>query len=431
MDIDSQRKLDRVLGSAICRLLSLFHFRRGNGAAPARVDRLLVILLSEMGSLVLAYPMFQRIKKLYPRASVSILLFQKNREVLEVLNVVRPEQVFTIDNTSMTRFARGSLSVLARLRRTKFDVVIDCELFSRISSIFSFLSGAPVRVGFHRYCQEGLYRGDFINRPVLYNPYQHISQQFVTLVEAIDSTSVPKAKRLVTPETPETPTVHFDPEEVREMGRRLHAYAPELAGKRLVLINPGGGLLPIRAWPLEYYCRLSARLLQEGYAVGVIGMGGDKGSGRTDSILLPGPPLRRSDRLHEDRAGTHAAVPLRLAADYERRGPRPVLRHDADPRHRASSARRRRRCTGGWTPTRSSSIARCPARPASRPTITASPRATATMSASSGSTRSRCLPRRWRFSRAVSRYSASEETPYGVTTNVPEADRGRGRGRAA
>jgi ADP-heptose:LPS heptosyltransferase len=277
MDIDSQRKLDRVLGSAICRLLSLFHFRRGNGAAPARVERLLVILLSEMGSLVLAYPMFQRIKKLYPRASVSILLFQKNREVLDVLNVVRPEQVFTLDNTSMTRFARGSLSVLARLRRTKFDVVIDCELFSRASSIFSFLSGAPVRVGFHRYCQEGLYRGDFINRPVLYNPYQHISQQFVTLVEAIDSTSVPKAKRLVTLEAPETPAVHFDPDQVREMGRQLHAYAPELAGKRLVLINPGGGLLPIRAWPLEYYCRLSARLLQEGYAVGVIGMGGDKG----------------------------------------------------------------------------------------------------------------------------------------------------------
>jgi ADP-heptose:LPS heptosyltransferase len=56
----------------------------------------------------------------------------------------------------------------------------------------------------------------------------------------------------------------------------LHAYAPALAGKRLVLIHPGGGLLPIRAWPLEYYCRLSAQLLQEGYAVGVIGMGQDK-----------------------------------------------------------------------------------------------------------------------------------------------------------
>jgi ADP-heptose:LPS heptosyltransferase len=61
------------------------------------------------------------------------------------------------------------------------------------------------------------------------------------------------------------------------MARRLHAYAPQLAGRRLVLIHPGGGLLPIRAWPLEHYCRLSQRLLQEGYAVGVIGMGQDRG----------------------------------------------------------------------------------------------------------------------------------------------------------
>lgn len=276
MDIDAQRRLDRILGSAICRVLSWLHLRRDRQVTPARVERLLVILLSEMGSLVLAYPMFQRIKKLYPNATVHILLFEKNREVLDVLKVVAPEHVFTMDNSSLGRFLKDCFSLLFRLRRTKFDVVIDCELFSRASSIFSFLTGAPVRVGFHRHCQEGLYRGDFINRPVLYNPYQHISQQFLTMVEAIDSTTVPKAKRLPTAEPLEVPSVRFGVEEVREMVRRLHAYAPTVAGKRLVLINPGGGLLPIRAWPMEHYCRLSNQLLQEGYAVGIIGMGQDK-----------------------------------------------------------------------------------------------------------------------------------------------------------
>jgi ADP-heptose:LPS heptosyltransferase len=87
---------------------------------------------------------------------------------------------------------------------------------------------------------------------------------------------VPKAKRLVTIEPPEAPALRFSPEEVRATRQRLHAYAPEVAGKRLVLINPGGGLLPIRAWPLESYCRLSQQLLQEDYAVSVIGMGQDR-----------------------------------------------------------------------------------------------------------------------------------------------------------
>ncbi|MEI6158167.1 MAG: glycosyltransferase family 9 protein, partial [Atribacterota bacterium] len=61
MDVNFQRKVDRFLGVFICRILSLFSREKngeGTGAVPRRV---LIILLSEMGSLVLAQPMFQRI----------------------------------------------------------------------------------------------------------------------------------------------------------------------------------------------------------------------------------------------------------------------------------------------------------------------------------------------------------------------------------
>jgi len=277
MNVDFQRKVDRVLGTFICRLLSLFNFRRKTSVTTPNVEKVLVILLSEMGSLVLAYPMFRRIRKKYPNASIHVLLFKKNREMLEILKVVPSQHILTMDNTSMGRFAKDGISLLAQWRRAPFDVVIDCELFSRVSSILSFLSGAKVRVGFHPHAQEGLYRGDFINRPVLYNPYHHISQQFITLVEAIESTTVPKAKRLVADDSREMPSVTFGRDEIQETARKLHAHAPSAAGKELVLIYPSGGLLPIRAWPLEYYCCLSRQLLGEGYAVGVIGLKEDKG----------------------------------------------------------------------------------------------------------------------------------------------------------
>lgn len=280
MNVDFQRKVDRILGTFICRLLSLFSLGRKTPAAPASVDKVLVILLSEMGSLVLAYPMFKRIREKYPHAAVHVLLFKKNREMLEILKVVPSQHILTMDNSSMARFARDGMSLLARLRRAHFDVVIDCELFSRVSSILSYLSGADIRVGFHPHAQEGLYRGNFINRPVLYNPYHHISQQFVTLVEAIDSTTVPKAKRLVADNHQETPSVTFGPDEIGEAARKLHAHAPSAMGKELVLIYPSGGLLPIRAWPLEYYCYLARQLLREGYAVGVIGLEEDKALAR-------------------------------------------------------------------------------------------------------------------------------------------------------
>ena len=276
MRIELQRKVDRIAGKLICWVLSLFRRNGGRGPVQQAPKRILIILLSEMGSLVLAHPMFSYLKEKYPGVSLHVLLFEKNRECLEVLDAVPPENILTINDKAFSQLARSSATSLLRMRKEKFDAVIDCELFARISSIFSVLSGAPVRVGFHPHTQEGLYRGEFINRPVLYNPYHHITQQFLTLAEAIDSGTVPRAKRQVTDEEPKAPVIVFGQDETERMRKRVAEDFPQILGKELVLIYPSGGILPIRAWPLESYCRLAKELLSAGYAVGVIGLREDE-----------------------------------------------------------------------------------------------------------------------------------------------------------
>lgn len=257
-------------------------FRNAFGiAAPPRAPRqILVILLSEMGSLVLAHPMFVRLKQQYPDASLHVMLFKKNREVLDLLGVIPKENVLTIDDRSLVGFVLDSLGAIWAMRARKFDVVIDCELFSRVSSIFSYLSGAPVRVGFHRHTQEGLYRGSFINRPVMYNPYRHLSQQFLTMVAAIQSRMAPAAKEAADEESMAPPTMVFVEGELQRVAAQLHADFPSLRDKKLVLVYPSGGILPIRAWPLENYKQLCAGLLDDGYAVGVIGLKEDRPIGQ-------------------------------------------------------------------------------------------------------------------------------------------------------
>lgn len=278
MDIAAQRKIDRIFGSFLCRVFSLFRIKKARPRETPRVEKILVILLSEMGSWVHAHAMFERIERSYPQASVSVLLFKKNREIVDILNYVPESDILTIDPASIYTLFADIIRVWSDMRRIRFDVVIDCELFHRISSILSFLSGAAIRVGFHPHTQEGLYRGNFINRPVLYNPYQHISRQFVTLVEAIESDTVPKAKRIVGVETAPPPQVSLDPAEIDAMRKRLQAFWPAgvAHGRKLVLIYPGGGILPIRAWPLESFCRLAANLIQDGCCVGIIGLAEDK-----------------------------------------------------------------------------------------------------------------------------------------------------------
>lgn len=237
--------------------------------------RILIVLLSEMGSLVLARPMFAQLQRRYPEASLHILMFGKNREILDLMEVMPREHVITINDKSLSGFAGDSLRALRTMRAQRFDVVIDCELFTRVSSIFAYLSGAPLRVGFQPHTQEGLYRGSFINRPVLYNPYRHLSQQFLTMVAAIESTGMPLAKDMPVP-LAAPPHLRFGAGELDQVKAKLHADFPAVANQKLVLVYPGGGILPIRAWPPEHYKRLCVALLREGYAVGVIGLKEDK-----------------------------------------------------------------------------------------------------------------------------------------------------------
>ena len=279
MNIKFQRAVDRLAGVPICALLSLADRLRhvfGVAVPVSPPRRILIILLSEMGSLVLAHPMFMRLKELYPEASLHIMLFRKNREVLDLLGVIPEENVLTINDRALSEFASDSLNTIKKMRALNFDVVIDCELFSRVSSIFSYLSGAPVRVGFHPHTQEGLYRGSFINRPVLYNPYRHLSQQFLTMVSAIESRAVPTSKEAPAAKVKNPPMLCFPEDELQRVSEQLYADYPAIKAKKLVLVYPSGGILPIRAWPLENYFELCRGLLDDGDAVGVIGLKDDK-----------------------------------------------------------------------------------------------------------------------------------------------------------
>ncbi|EJL83588.1 ADP-heptose:LPS heptosyltransferase [Polaromonas sp. CF318] len=288
MNIKLQRWIDRWAGIPLCAAVSAVDavarcFRK-DGKADQAPRAIVVILLSEMGSLVLAHEMFARLKQRYPDAPLHALLFGKNREILDLMKVVDPANVHTVNDKSLGGLLSSLWKAIGELRRANVDVAIDCELFSRISSLLSYASGARIRVGFHRHTQEGLYRGSHINRPVPYNPYHHISAQFLTLARAIDSTAVPKSKLPANLPAAGTgkppPHVQLDAALVPGIQTRLAQDFPAIAGKPLVLVYPGGGILPIRAWPLDSYTALCRGLVADGCAVAVIGLKDDQALAR-------------------------------------------------------------------------------------------------------------------------------------------------------
>jgi len=277
MKLQTQRWIDRWVGQTLCAGLSLWARLMPAHRISPQPKQILVILLSEMGSVVLAGPMFAALRQRWPNATVHVLQLKKNQEVARLLGLAEPAHLHALDDSSAGALVRSIWQVCRHLRALPLDAVIDCELFSRISSLLAYLSGAPLRAGFTPHTQEGLYRGSYINRAIPYNPYQHITLQFLSLVDALDSDAVPRHKTAPVRALPSDTGLHvdFSTDELHDYQTSLLRNHPELAGRPIVLLYAGGGLLPERAWPPAHYAELARGLIQAGHAVGLIGLRDD------------------------------------------------------------------------------------------------------------------------------------------------------------
>jgi len=161
------RRIDFWAGVPLCwfvtladRLLRAVGVKgRGHGQRPRHI---LFIQLAEMGTMVVAYPALRRARELFPDATLHFLCFGQVRASLEMLNVIAPQHIYTIDSRSFTSLVRDTLRTWSVARRNGIDTVVNLETFVRYSSLLSYLTGAARRVGFHRFTQEGLYTGDFL-----------------------------------------------------------------------------------------------------------------------------------------------------------------------------------------------------------------------------------------------------------------------------
>jgi ADP-heptose:LPS heptosyltransferase len=279
MKLQTQRFIDRWVGQLLCAVVSGWVRLTGAKTAvlAAQPRNIVVILLSEMGSIVLAGPMFAELRRRYPGAAIHVLQLKKNQEVSKLLRLSQDEYLHSLDDSSGARLVGDILRFSLRMRRLGVDAVVDCELFSRVSSLLSFACGAPLRVGFTPHTQEGLYRGGFFNRAIPYNPYQHISKQFLSLVDALSDDSVPrnKAAPIRTTPTQTELSVPFADTELAAYRTQLHRDHPAAAQRALVLLYAGGGILPERAWPAAHYARVAQGLCEAGFAVGLIGLRDD------------------------------------------------------------------------------------------------------------------------------------------------------------
>jgi len=268
MNINLARKLDYYFGIPLCFLLSLLEnlrkviFRKKRKNNPQKI---MFIELSEMGSAILAYSSIIKAREFFPSAELYFLIFKKNEESVYVLDVIPKGNVLTVRTDSILGFLADLLRAIYSVRKKKIDTVIDMELFSRLTSIISCLSGADIRVGFDRFTLEGLYRGNLYTHKVAYNAYMHISKNFIALVYALlaPEGELPMVKTSIVglhTFVPEYTPSQADKDQIKRLLEKENSHITG-AGK-IVILNPGiNEALQIRRWPLEHYFSLAEKLL--------------------------------------------------------------------------------------------------------------------------------------------------------------------------
>nr|WP_321265463.1 glycosyltransferase family 9 protein [uncultured Sulfurimonas sp.] len=259
MNVDTMRNIDHYAGVPLTFLGTIIKKTVDFFTPPPSIKpkNVLLIELSEMGSAIIVDPAMRKLKQNI-EGELFFVIFSKNKVSLQLLETVKEENIFTIDESSIINLAKSAIEFLKWCRINEIDSVIDLELFSRFTALLTVASGAVNRVGFHAFHNEGLYRGDFLTKKVAYNAHQHIAKNFISLVDALlsEKEELPFTKRVIPDDEIVIAKAVISEEEQKDVLRVISDMYEGFDKEKnhVILVNSNASdLLPQRRWDKENY----------------------------------------------------------------------------------------------------------------------------------------------------------------------------------
>lgn len=309
MKVGTAKFVDEYAGRALAAVVRPF-VRSNPVATPKRV---LFVKFWGLGSIVLSAPVVRAARAAFPHACVDMLTLDANRAVCNHLGLF--ERVHTVRIDRWGRFALDAATALAAVRRARYDVVVDLELFAYVSALAAAASGAPRRIGFDK---DG---SSLFTETARFDPARHVVESFRALAEALVGGPI-RAFELAIPRSEDSAA----------------AVAEKLAAAGVgpddfvVAMNVNASPLAYeRRWERTRFADLAARLSQR-FGAHVVLTGSTSERAYVDGLLaeLPGPAAvtNLAGRLSfaelvalVDRAGlvvTNDSGPLHVASALDR-----------------------------------------------------------------------------------------------------------------
>lgn len=262
LDVQLMRRLDSVLGNAVCSAFAMAKRVSRPFENKERSTRKIVVMkFFGMGSIVVASPSLRALRDQFPGAEIHFVTFRSNKDLLEILNLT--DKNYFVDPSTSASFVQSTLKVAAELRKEDCDLVIDLEFFAKFPLVLGSLAGIPRKAGFYLTMEP--WRRTLLDVAGNYNHYFHTKDIFLSLVYLLakdDSYYLDFGEFAAKYKYPKiVPT----PEERNNLREKLKGLGIR-KDQPLLVINPNTSpdLAPeARKWPEARYAELGARLLDE------------------------------------------------------------------------------------------------------------------------------------------------------------------------
>lgn len=201
----------------------------------------LIIKLRYIGDVLLATPTVRAIKTALPDVRVTMMLNRGTEDVLSGNPDI--DEIVVLDKGSLA----AQSQLIAGLRRRRFDTVIDLTDGDR-SAFLSWISGAPVRIGFN---DEHRWRGRYYTQVV--QPLPGVQHRIDRDLEALKPMSIQAGSK--------EPQLWLTPEEVNSADQLLDQLGVQRS-QPIVVLQPGARYW-FKAWPPDRFAELADRLMSQ------------------------------------------------------------------------------------------------------------------------------------------------------------------------
>ena len=264
--------------------------------------RILIIKPSSLGDIVHTIPVLHLLRARFPQAHLAWFIHEKWADIVKG----HPD----LDEMIPWSFRWSELPGLFRIfRKKRFDLVIDLQGLFR-SGVISYLSGAPVRVGFKN-GREGSFLFYTHRVPVPHHPI-HAIDRYLLVAESLGA----KSSEIVC-----TIPISSGDEQIVDDLLRAGGLLPS---RHFVALHPTARWWTKR-WPIERFAQLTDHIQDAGMAAVLIGGEGDL------------PEIQRMQSLMKTRPVTVAGkTSLKQLSALLRRAEL-LITNDSGPMHLAAA----------------------------------------------------------------------------------------------